>query len=218
MHRFYDNLMRQLSRKTPLMYSLARDVPEARRILKKQGADLIILDWMMPGVSGLDLLKEVRSQPEHKDVLVIVVSAKCLAKDCAEALDAGADDFLSKPFSVDVLLARLRSLNRRKERPWQPETPIECGGVRLDPARGEVSVAGRPVHLHPKEILLLEAFLRRPGVLHTPAVLWDRGWGYDSENWEHILVATISSLKKNLGPKKGSRVQCRRGLGYLFVP
>jgi two-component system phosphate regulon response regulator PhoB len=218
MHRFYDALLRGLGRKTPLEYFLARDVPEARRLLKHQAVDLIILDWMLPGTSGLDLLREVRGEPAHRDVLVIVVTAKGLAKDCAEALDAGADDYLPKPFSPEVLLARMRSLARRQERPWQAATPIECAGVRLDPARGDVSVRGRPVHLHPKEMLLLEVFLRRPGVLHPAASLWERGWGCESDNWEHILVATISSLKKSLGPRKGDLLECRRGLGYIFNP
>ncbi|MBI5240223.1 MAG: response regulator transcription factor [Elusimicrobia bacterium] len=218
MNRFYDNLLRQLGRKTPLEYFLAKSVPEARRLMEKQAVDLIILDWMLPGTSGLDLLKEVRGRHEHKDILVIVVTAKGMAKDCAEALDAGADDFLSKPFNVDVLLARLRSLARRQERPWQAATPIECCGIRLDPSRGEVTAAGKPVHLHPKEMLLLEVFLRRPGVLHTAAALWERGWGFDSDNWEHILVSTISSLKKSLGPKKGELLECRRSLGYIFNP
>lgn len=218
MHRFYDTLLRQLSRKTPLEYFLAKNVAEARKVLKHQVVDLMILDWMMPGTTGLELLKEVRQQPEHKDMLVIMVTAKGAAKDCAEALDAGADDFLSKPFNVEVLLARLRSLNRRKERPWQADSPIECGGIRLDPACGAVMVAGSPVHLHPKEMLLLEVFLRRPGILHPAATLWERGWGCESDNWEHILVTTISNLKKSLGPKKGGCLECRRGLGYLFNP
>ena len=218
MHRFYDNLLRQLRRKAPLEYFLAQSVPEARKILKREVVDLMILDWMIPGTSGLDLLKEVRSRPEHKDILVIMVTAKGLAKDCAEALDAGADDFLSKPFNVEVLLARLRSLARRQERPWQAQTCVECGGIRLDPARGSVTVAGTPVHLHPKEMLLLEVFLRRPGILHPSSSLWDRGWGCDSENWEHILIATVSNLKKSLGPKKSECLECRRGLGYIFNP
>ncbi|HAM34710.1 MAG TPA: hypothetical protein DEB40_12640 [Elusimicrobia bacterium] len=216
MHRFYDTLLRKVGRQVALEYYLAKSVPEARRILKRQLVDLIILDWMLPGVCGLDFVKEIRAEPTHKDILIIMVTAKCMAKDCAEALNNGADDFMSKPFNVDVFLARLRSLARRKERPWQAEAPIECGGVRLDPSRGQVMVAGKEVHMHPKEMLLLEVFLRRPRILHTPRDLWDRGWAYDSENWEHVLVTTISNLKKSLGPKRGGQLECRRGLGYVF--
>lgn len=218
MRAVYDAALRQLGRRTPLEYRLAGTVREARAMLERQTADLVVLDWAMPDGSGLSLLKELRSRPEHRDCLVIVVTGKSLARDCAEALDAGADDFLSKPFDMTVLLARLRSLARRRGRPWQAETPLEHGGIRLDRARAEVTVSGKPVRLHPKELLLLEAFLERPGILHTPAALWERCWGCDSDHWEHILVATLSNLKKRLGPKKRGALVCRRGLGYLFDP
>jgi two-component system phosphate regulon response regulator PhoB len=218
MYRYYDNLFRHVNRQTPLDYFLAKDVPEARRMLKRQDVDLIILDWNLPQVSGLDFLKEIRSEPGYKDLLIIMVTSKGSAKDCAEALNAGADDFLPKPFAPEVLLARLRSLARRKGRPWQKEAPIERGGIRLDPSRCQVKIAGREVILHPKELTLLEIFLKHPGIVHPARELWDRGWASESDNWEHILVATISNLKKRLGLKLGGRLQCRRSLGYVFDP
>jgi two-component system phosphate regulon response regulator PhoB len=218
MYRYYDNLFRQANRQTPLDYFLAKAVPEARRILERRAVDLIILDWRLPEFSGLDFLKEIRSEPKHKDILIIMVTSKGAAKDCAEALDAGADDFLPKPFSPEVLLARLRSLARRRERPWQKEAPIERNGIRLDPSRGQVTIAGRKVPLHPKELTLLEIFLKRPGIIHSARQLWDQGWACESENWKRILVTTISNLKKHLGLKPGRRLECRRGLGYVFNP
>jgi len=218
MQKFYDDMLRQLSRKSPLEFFIAGTVPKAREILGRHAVDFIILDWMMPGVSGLDFIKELRAQPEHKDVLVIMVTAKSTAQDCAEALYAGADDFLSKPFNGDVLLARLHSLARRKGRLWEDGTPIVCGDIRLDPARGEATVSGKPVRLPPKGLHLLELFLRRPNVLHSAASLWESGWGTDTEGWHHILVATISHLKKMLGPKHGACIKTRRGLGYIFEP
>jgi two-component system phosphate regulon response regulator PhoB len=216
MIKLYDNLLRRVHQEIPLRHFLAKSAIEARSVLKRERVDLIILDWMLPGVGGLEFIQEIRAKPEHKDILIIMVTAKGSAHDCAEALDAGADDFLSKPFNIEVLLARLRSLSRRKERVWQEAAPIEHGGIRLDPAQGLITVSGKPVHLHPKGMLLLEIFLRRPDVLHTSRELWDHCWAYDSDNWEHVLVTTISSLKKRLGPKKGSRLECRRGLGYIF--
>lgn len=217
MRGFYDKLLSQVSRNIPLDYFLAKNAPEARRILKDQIVDIVILDWVMPGTDGLQFLKELRADPMHRDLLIIMVSSKSSAQDCAEALDAGADDYLSKPFPVEVLLARLRSLARRQERAWQSPAPVACAGIRLDPSTGTVTSGGKPLHLHPKEMLLLEVFLRRPDVLHPPQELWDRVWGCESENWEHLLVATLSNLKKNLGPKKGEHLQCRRGLGYIFT-
>lgn len=216
MHRFYDNLMRQVGRKIAVEHFMARNVPQARAILSRQNIDLMILDWMMPGVCGLEFLKEVRAKPEHKDILIMMVTAKALPKDVTEALNSGADDFVSKPFNVEILLARLKSLSRRKDRPWQDQGKIECAGICLDPARARVEITGKETHLHPKEMLLLEVFLRRPNVLHAPRALWDRGWSYDTENWEHILVTTISNLKKGLGAKKGALLECRRGLGYIL--
>jgi len=217
MQKFYDHLLRRVSHEMPLEYFLAPDVPGARKILKHQSVDFMILDWMMPGSTGLEFLKEIRQSPEHKNMLVIMVTARAMAKDCAEALDSGADDFLAKPFSVDVLLAKLRSLARRQERPWQAPKPIASDGIRLDPASGTVTVAGSPVYLHPKEMLLLEVFLRHPGVLHPAEVLWDRIWGCDADNWRHRLTVAVSHLKKCLGPR-GARLQARRGLGYIFNP
>lgn len=216
MHRFYDNLLRQVGRKVALEHFLAKNVVQARAVLSRQNIDLIILDWMMPGVCGLEFLKEIRAKPEHKDILIIMVTAKCQPKDVTEALNAGADDFISKPFNVEVLLARLKSLARRRDRPWQAQAEIACAGIHLDPSRARVEVDGKEIHLHPKEMILLEVFLRRPNVLHAPRSLWDRGWSYDSQKWEHVLVTTISNLKKGLGAKRGALLECRRGLGYIL--
>lgn len=218
MRGYYAEFLRQLRRKTPLDFFLAKSVPEARAMLKRQAVDLIILDWVLPGVSGVDFVKELRADPQNRDVMIIMATSKSLAKDCAEALDAGADDFISKPFSPEVLLARLRSLARRQDRKFDDASPVECGGVRFDPARGEVTVGGRPVALHPKEMALLALLLRRPGRIHSPGELWARCWGSHSDDWQHILVATISSLRKGLGPKKRACLECRRGLGYVFNP
>jgi two-component system phosphate regulon response regulator PhoB len=218
MHRYYGDLLRQVSRKFPIDFFLAKNVPEARTLLERQSVDLIVLDWMLPGMSGLDFVKELRSDPGHGDVMIIMATGKGAAKDCAEALDAGADDFISKPFSSEVLLARLRSLSRRKGHKFEEAAAVECSGIRLDPSRGQVTINGKEVILHPKEMALLELFLRRPGIIHAPSDLWAHGWGSDSENWQHVLVATISNLKKNLGPKKCDCLECRRGLGYVFNP
>jgi two-component system phosphate regulon response regulator PhoB len=218
MRRYYADLLRQVSRKFPLDFFLAKNVPEARAVLERQSVDLIVLDWMLPGVNGLDFVKELRGDPSRRDVMIIMATGKGLARDCTAALDAGADDFISKPFSSEVLLARLRSAARRRGRTFEETAPVECGGIRLDPARGEATVNGKPVSLHAKELALLELFLRRPGIIHVPSDLWSRVWGSDSENWQHVLVVTISNLKKSLGPKMRDCLACRRGLGYVFNP
>ncbi|MBI5624086.1 MAG: response regulator transcription factor [Elusimicrobia bacterium] len=216
MYRLYDSQMRKGGHSTAMSYCLARNVAEARKLLSTRGIDIIVMDWMMPGMDGVSFVRELRADPERKDILIIMVTAKGMAADCAAALDAGVDDYLTKPFSFDVLFARIRSLARRKDRSFRNEGLLESAGIKLDTGRGVVTVGGREVRLHPKELVLLEVFLRRPGMLHPPRQLWDRGWAPDSENWEHTLVATIHNLKKGLGPKHGNRIKCARGLGYFL--
>ncbi|MFA6317218.1 MAG: response regulator transcription factor [Elusimicrobiota bacterium] len=216
MQRLYERQMRQGGQGVAIQHYLARSVPEARRVLKSRGVDIIVLDWNLPGVDGVEFVKELRSDPARKDLLIIMVTGRGMSADAASALDAGVDDFMTKPFSFDVLFARIRSLARRRDRPWCNDGPIEHGGIRLDPARGQVTVGGKPVRLHPKELVLLDIFLRRPGMLHPPRHLWDRAWACEADGWEHTLVSTIYNLKKGLGSRHGSRIRCTRGLGYVF--
>jgi two-component system phosphate regulon response regulator PhoB len=218
MRNFYGSLLRRAQRETKLEFTIVERVSEACEVLKSQTVDMIILDWLLPGRSGLDFLRVIRSQPKTKDIPVIMVTAKTGEDDCIEAFGAGADDFLRKPFNGEVLLARLRGLSRRRHRPWQDDSPLQCDGIRIDPRLGAITVDGQPVALRGMEIRLLEVLLRESGRLLPADYLWDRVWNYESPDWKHTLTNTVSRLRKGLGPIAGRRVRFAEGKGYGLLP
>lgn len=215
MRTYYAELFERL-RDEGFSARFAESGEKALDILRREPVDLVLLDWNLPGISGESLLRALRASPKTRSLGVLMVTGKCTLDDEVLALDSGADDHLAKPFDEKVLLARLRSLSRRRQsavgRPPQDRYP----GLTLDFDADLARVDGRRVRLTPKEMGLLEIFLRRPNVLHTHAHLWDSLWGYDSEAWEHLLVVTLSSLRRKLGEKWGARLKCHKGKGYAF--
>jgi two-component system, OmpR family, response regulator len=173
--------------------------------------DAVLLDVMLPGLSGYEVVKRLRA--EDNWVPVMMVSAKDGPYDQADGLDYGADDYLTKPFDYVVLLARLRALLRRQSDPRPPV--LTHGDVRLDPATREVTVAGGPVALSPREYELLEFFLRHPDRVVTKVELLDRVWdargvGYDPNTVE----VYVGYLRRKLGP---SVIDTVRGAGYRLA-
>jgi len=196
-------------------FTLAFTLAEARRSLAAALPDAMLLDWMLPDGDGLALIREIRSCATRRDLLIFMVTARTAPEDCVMALTAGADDFVEKPPRVEVLLARLQSLARRKGRPFEAPGPRSYDGLSYDCAAAHVEVDGRRVHLHPKEIRVLETLLVQPNVLQARAHLWEQVWGRPSAHWDHILVTTISSLRHSLG-KWSERIECRKGMGYIL--
>jgi two-component system, OmpR family, response regulator len=173
--------------------------------------DAVLLDVMLPGLSGYEVVKRLRA--EDNWVPVMMVSAKDGPYDQADGLDYGADDYLTKPFDYVVLLARLRALLRRQSDPRPPV--LTHGDVRLDPATREVTVAGGPVALSPREYELLEFFLRHPDRVVTKVELLDRVWdargvGYDPNTVE----VYVGYLRRKLGP---GVIETVRGAGYRLA-
>jgi two-component system, OmpR family, response regulator len=173
--------------------------------------DAVLLDVMLPGLSGYEVVKRLRA--EDNWVPVMMVSAKDGPYDQADGLDYGADDYLTKPFDYVVLLARLRALLRRQSDPRPPV--LTHGDVRLDPATREVTVAGGPVALSPREYELLEFFLRHPDRVVTKVELLDRVWdargvGYDPNTVE----VYVGYLRRKLGP---GVIDTVRGAGYRLA-
>lgn len=213
---FMCGLYRRLFSISPdFSFELARTLGEARRLLEASSPDAVLLDWMLPDGDGLTLIREIRGSSKHRDLLIFMVTGRTDPDDCVKALRAGADDFLVKPPRVDLLLARLNSLTRRKDRPFREAGPRRIDGLSYDAAAACVEVEGRSVHLHPKELRVLEALLARPNVLHARADLWEQVWGQPAAHGDHILDTTISSLRRALG-KWSERIECRRGLGYIL--
>lgn len=196
---------------------LTDDGAEALGLLARKAFELVILDWNLPGISGLEVLKALRSGSRAQDALVLMVTGREKVSEQVEALEAGADDYLIKPIQVKVLQARMRSLLRRREAGLQKAGVFALGDLAFDPQSGRLSVKGRQSKLTPKEQQLLELFLRRRGIVHAPSFLWESVWGYESDHWQHTLEVKLSCLRQKLGPKWGARLESRKGLGYIFL-
>lgn len=193
----------------------ACDGEQGLALLGRESFDMVLLDWRLPGISGESIAKGLRRDPRTCGVGLIVVTAAGTSADAVRILDSGADDYLAKPFDAAVLLARLRSLARRRDLLLDERALARFPGLSLD-AAGRLRINGRSVRLYPKETELLQIFLRRPQIIHSRRYLWDALWGYESPGWEHVLEATLSSLRRKLGAAWGARVQAQRGQGYSF--
>jgi two-component system OmpR family response regulator len=167
--------------------------------------DVVVLDIMLPGLSGYSLVRTLRD--EENWVPVLLLSAKDGEHDVADGLDYGADDYLTKPFSFVVLLARLRSLLRRD--PGPRPTVLEAGGLALDPATHRVQADGADVELSPREFLLLEHLLRAAPAVVGKEELLDRVWASGDD--ANVVEVYVGYLRRKLGRK---RIETVRGVGY----
>ncbi len=176
--------------------------------------DVIILDRMLPGRDGISILRNLRSQGIKTPVLML--TAKDTIADRVEGLDAGADDYLIKPFSTDELLARIRALGRRQSEVTQGDS-LQAAALILHPMRGEVECGDSLIKLTMKEAQLLELFLRNKGQVITKDQILDRVWGIDSEVDLNNVEIYIYYLRKKLEPlPAGIRIETIRGIGYCL--
>jgi two-component system response regulator MprA len=176
------------------------------------GIDAIVLDIGLPDMSGLEVAREVRRQ--GRDVAILMLTARDTVGDRVSGLDAGADDYLVKPFAYEELAARLRALGRRAAAGQRRAEPkLACGPIVLDEARRQVTVAGRPIELSPREFSLLECFLRHPGQALTRDQLIDQAWPYGAAITPNAVDAYVHYLRDKLGPA-GHQVETVRGVGY----
>jgi len=179
--------------------------------------DLLIVDWMLPDLSGVQLVKRLRAA--EVGTPAIMLTARDQIEDRVEGLDAGADDYLPKPFAFPELLARVRALARR---PWGEEREgaiLGAGDVTLDPVRHVVRHGGETVDLTAKEFALLATLLQRPGQVFTRPVLLDTVWGASPEVYANVVDLYISYLRKKLdGDGDASHIRTVRGVGYTFEP
>jgi len=179
--------------------------------------DLLIVDWMLPDLSGIQLVKRLRAA--EVGTPAIMLTARDQIEDRVEGLDAGADDYLPKPFAFPELLARVRVLTRR---PWGEERDgaiLGAGDVTLDPVRHVVRHRGETVDLTAKEFALLATLLQRPGQVFTRPVLLDTVWGASPEVYANVVDLYVSYLRKKLDDDgEGSHIRTVRGVGYTFEP
>lgn len=194
-------------------------VPDGERaldVLNKEAMDLALLDWNLPGISGEHLLRALRASPTTRSLGIMMITGRRALGDEIKALDAGADDYLLKPFDENELRARLRSLRRRREFSIGRRQASLYPELGIDPDADLLRIAGRRVHLTSKEMGLLGIFLLQPNMLHTHADLWEKLWGYESDSWESRLLFTVSSLRRKLGGDWGGSIKRRSGKGYAF--
>lgn len=184
--------------------------------------DLLVVDWMLPEVSGVQIVKRLRAAEVETPALML--TARDQIEDRVEGLDAGADDYLPKPFAFPELLARARALTRRKTDGGDGKTAatgavLEAGDVTLDPVRHVVRRCGEAIDLTAKEFALLATLLQRPGQVFTRPVLLDTVWGGSSDVYTNVVDLYVSYLRKKLDRRgEPSRIRTVRGVGYTFEP
>lgn len=184
------------------------DGRSAETALQRGDYDLALLDLGLPGKDGIDVLRALRAR--HNRIPVLVLTARDTVADVVRSLDAGADDYLVKPFDLDVLLARLRALARRSA--GRAEPAIMHLGVSLDPVTHEVSLSGAPVVLTAKEFAILEALLSRPGAVLSRAQLEEKLYGWGEEIESNAVEVYVHGLRRKLGQ---NFIRTVRGVGYM---
>ena len=182
------------------------------RAMDAEMPELVLLDIMLPEEDGLSILRKLRARPATKRLPIIMLTAKNSEYDRVIGLDHGADDFVSKPFSMLELIARIRAVLRRAE-PAQASGDFSLGLLFVSPDRHEVKVGGKDVTLTNKEFELLCLLLRNKGIVLTRATLMDRVWGFESGRENRTLDVHIRTLRVKLG-EAGSYIETVRGIGY----
>ena len=177
--------------------------------------DAIVLDIGLPDVSGLDVARRLRSAGRSMPILML--TARDSVRDRVAGLDAGADDYLVKPFAYEELSARLRALVRRSVAPTRAGARLVAGPITLDEARRSVTVSGRSMDLSAREFAVLECLLRHPDQVLSRDQLLDRAWPMGVAVTLNSVDAYVSFLRRKLGPEAGGRLQTVRGVGYRLV-
>lgn len=192
--------------------TLAMDGDSAQREIDAMLPDLVLLDWMLPGASGLTLARRWRSDPRTKAVPIIMLTARGDEADRVAGLDAGADDYMAKPFSTKEMLARIRAVLRRRA-PEQTSVTLEIGQLRLDTATHRVTYAEQSLKLGPTEFKLLQYLMSHAERVHSRGQLLDKVWGDHVFIEERTVDVHIKRLREALG-EAAPMVETVRGAGY----
>ena len=194
----------------------AADADVAREQLAITSPDLILMDWMLPGISGVELTREVKQNSLTRDIPVIMLTARGEEDDKVRGLECGAEDYVTKPFSPRELTARIKVILRRLA-PHATEDVVSCGDLLLDPSSHRVRVGSNDVHLGPTEFKLLHFFMTHQDKVYSRPRLLDRIWGTNVFIEERTVDVHIRRLRKVLEPHGvAETVQTVRGAGYRF--
>jgi len=207
-----DMLSTQFSNAGWLALSSAAEAQSGLQKAREQLPDLIILDLMLPGGSGLDVCRILKSRPETEKIPIIVLSAKAEEIDRIVALELGADDYVTKPFSPREVILRTKAILKRCHRS-RGEDPVTVGNLAIDPARHTVLVSGKPVQLTTVEFKLLNVLMHRCGRVEPRERLLADVWGYDHSVESRTIDTHMNRLRKKLG-SAGKLIETIRGFGY----
>ena len=197
----------------------ALDGPSALEAARRLDPDLVVLDWMLPGLDGMEVLRGLR---RFSGAYVVVLTARSEEVDKIVGLSTGADDYMTKPFSPGELVARTRAMLRRPRGSATdtPEEPrLDLDGLTIDPGAREVRLGDEAVNLTALEFDLLLTLASRPGFVFSRSRLLDRVWGHDRFGGEHVVDVHVANLRKKLGDdhSRPRYVETVRGVGYRFV-
>jgi two-component system phosphate regulon response regulator PhoB len=209
-------LMRYNLEKQGFIVDEATDGQEALLRVSEARPDLILLDWMLPAMSGLEVCRQLRRRPNTRDLPIIMVTARTEDQDAVRALDTGADDYIAKPFAMESLLARIRALLRRSG--GMPEKgTLRYNDLAMDQDAHRVVRNGRSLHLGPTEYRLLEFFLQHPGRVFTREQVLDAVWGRDIHVEPRTVDVHIRRLRKAINaPGEADLIRTVRAAGYAL--
>jgi two-component system phosphate regulon response regulator PhoB len=195
----------------------AASAEQALGIIREALPDLVLIDWMLPGMSGVDLARALRAEPRTKDIPLIMLTARAVEEDKLTGLETGADDYVTKPFSPRELNARIKAVLRRRA-PQATDDRVEAEGLVLEPATHRASVGGRAVALGPTEFRLLHFFMTHPERVYSRAQLLDQVWGDHVFLEERTVDVHVRRLRKALEPTKHDRlIKTVRSAGYRWA-
>ncbi|MCB9780397.1 MAG: response regulator transcription factor [Alphaproteobacteria bacterium] len=196
---------------------VAGDGPSALARVGRGGVDLVVLDVMMPGMDGLEVLRTLRRSPASERLPVVMLTARGEDTDRIVGLELGADDYLPKPFNPRELLARITSVLRRAAAPVPSDSALHAAGVRVDPARRAVAVDGEPVDLTTTEFDILRVLVAAAGRVVPRDRLMELARGEEWASFERSVDVHISHLRRKLGddPRRPRRIKTVRGIGYM---
>jgi two-component system phosphate regulon response regulator PhoB len=194
----------------------AEDLPQAEALMRRVRPDLVVLNWILPGIPGLPFARRLRGDQRNRDISIVLISDRAGEQDKVAALEGGADDYVTKPYSGRELLARIKAVMRRRT-PQLADDIIESAGLQLDPAAHRVSFGEREIELWTTEFRLLHFFMTHPGRIFSRARLLDEIWGHDAYVEERTVDVHIRRLRQGLAPAgQDTPIETVRGVGYRF--
>jgi two-component system phosphate regulon response regulator PhoB len=197
---------------------VAKDGEEAIFRIEEDKPDIVVLDWMLPNVSGIEVCRRIRQNPETKGLPVIMLTARAEESDRVRGLDTGADDYVTKPFSMEELAARIRAVLRRL-RPTLVSDLVTCGDIEIDRTAHRVRRRGEEVHLGPTEFRLLDHLMQNPGRVFSREQLLNAVWGSDVFVEARTVDVHIGRLRKALAKHgEGNPIRTVRSAGYSLEP